>query len=142
MSTRHRLLSVASALGLLLAGLAATGARPAEAQACPSPATGFISSAPATAARTVALTFDDGPGPFLPQVLKILREYGVRATFFDTGAHDATWPAMTRQIVSDGQLLANHSWDHDYPSAVPGGWTVPYLVDQIFRTASQDIALT
>jgi peptidoglycan/xylan/chitin deacetylase (PgdA/CDA1 family) len=138
----RRPLVVAAALGVALTGLSGVVARPAAAQTCPAPAGGFISSAPATAARTVALTFDDGPGPFLPEVLKILRENNVRATFFDTGAHDATWPAMTRQIVSDGQLLANHSWDHNYPAAVPGGWTVPYLVDQIFRTASQDIALT
>jgi peptidoglycan-N-acetylglucosamine deacetylase len=137
----HRLLVLAAALGVALT-LSAVGGRPAAAQSCPPPATAFITSAPATAARTVALTFDDGPGPFLPQVLKILREYDVRATFFDTGAHDATWPAMTRQIVSDGHLLADHSWDHNYPSAVPGGWTVPYLVDQISRTASQQAALT
>jgi peptidoglycan-N-acetylglucosamine deacetylase len=138
----HRPLVLAAVLGVALGGVSTVGSRPAAAQTCPPPATGFITSAPATAARTVALTFDDGPGPFLPQVLKVLREYDVRATFFDTGAHDATWPAMTRQIVSDGHLLADHSWDHDYPSAVPGGWTVPYLTDQISRTASQQTVLT
>jgi peptidoglycan/xylan/chitin deacetylase (PgdA/CDA1 family) len=114
---------------------------PAAAAACP-PSSGPISAAPAVAPRTVALTFDDGPGPFLPQILKVLRENGVRATFFDTGAHDAAFPSLTRQITHDGHLLADHSWDHLYPSQVSGGWTVPYLVDQISRTASQQAALT
>jgi hypothetical protein len=49
---------------------------------------------------------------------------------------------MTRQIVSDGNLLEDHSWDHLYPSQVSGGWTVGYLVDQISRTAAQQTALT
>ena len=86
-------------------------------QGCPATPAAFIRSAPATAARTVALTFDDGPGPFLPQILKILRTYDVRATFFDTGSHDAAFPALTRQIVSDGHLLADHTWDHTCPRA-------------------------
>ena len=128
-----------TALGLALTALAAPAARAAV---CPAPSAAFISSAPATAARTVALTFDDGPGPFLPAVLKVLREYDVRATFFDTGAHDAAFPSLTRQIVSDGHLLADHSWDHLYPAQVAGGWTVGYLTDQISRTASQQQALT
>jgi|tagenome__1003787_1003787.scaffolds.fasta_scaffold20864410_1 peptidoglycan/xylan/chitin deacetylase (PgdA/CDA1 family) len=139
--TARRLLAGVAA-GLISLVAPSLVAVPAAAQTCPTPSGTFLTSAPATAARTVALTFDDGPGPYLPQILKVLRENNVRATFFDTGAHDATWPALTRQIVSDGHLLANHSWDHAYPSAVSGGWTVPYLVDQIFRTASQDIALT
>jgi peptidoglycan/xylan/chitin deacetylase (PgdA/CDA1 family) len=138
----HRLLAGAAALVLSLAGLAAAGTPPAEAQTCPAPPPSFVYSAPATAPRTVALTLDDGPGPFLPQILTILRQYDVRATFFDIGARDALFPAMTRKIVADGHLLGDHSWDHLYPSQVPGGWTVPYLVDQISRTASQQEALT
>jgi peptidoglycan/xylan/chitin deacetylase (PgdA/CDA1 family) len=105
----HRLLAGAAALLLALAGLAAAGTPPARAQTCPPPAASFITSAPATAPRTVALTFDDGPGPFLPQILKILRQYDVRATIFDTGSRDALFPAMTRQVASDGHLLAAHT---------------------------------
>jgi peptidoglycan/xylan/chitin deacetylase (PgdA/CDA1 family) len=138
----HRLLAGVAALVLSLAGLAAAGTPPARAQTCPAPPASFITSAPATAPRTVALTFDDGPGPFLPQILKVLRQYDVRATIFDTGSRDALFPAMTRQVVSDGHLLAAHGWDHLYPSQVPGGWTVSYLVDQISRTAAQQEALT
>ena len=66
----------------------------------------------------MALTFDDGPGPYLPQILAVLARYDVRATFFDTGSHDAAFPALTRRIVSDGHLLADHSWDHIAPERV------------------------
>ena len=141
----QRLPAGAAALALSVAGItgvAVVGAPVARAQTCPTPASSFITSAPATAPRTVALTFDDGPGPYVPQILKILRRHDVRATFFDIGSRDAIFPAMTRQIVSEGHLLGDHTWDHRYPSQVPGGWTVPYLVDQISRTASQQTALT
>ena len=142
---RCRLLAGAAALVLVLTGLtglAVVGAGPARAQDCPAPPSSFVRSAPATAPRTVALTIDDGPGPFVPQILEILRRYDVRATFFDIGARDALFPAMTRQIVADGHLLGNHTWDHDYPSRVDGGWTVAYLRDQITRTGSLHEELT
>jgi peptidoglycan/xylan/chitin deacetylase (PgdA/CDA1 family) len=139
-SSRRLLAGVVAGVISLVAPVVA--AVPARAAVCPPTASGAISSAPAVAPRTVALTFDDGPGPFLPQILKVLRENDVRATFFDTGEHDATFPSMTRQITHDGNLLEDHSWDHFYPSQVTGGWTVPYLVDQISRTASQQAALT
>ena len=133
-----RLLVVGAVLSVAIPGLAVV----AEAQTCPTPPASFIRSAPATSAKTVALTFDDGPGPYLPQILKILRMNGVRATIFDTGAMDAAYPAMTRQIATDGQLLGDHTWDHAYPQDVSGGWTVSYLVNQISRTRSQQTALT
>src|SRR6476661_8295 len=137
---RRLLAGIAAALASLVAP--SLVAVPAAAAACPPTASGAITSAPAVASRTVALTFDDGPGPFLPQILKVLRENNVRATFFDTGAHDAAYPSLTRQITHDGNLLEDHSWDHLYPSQVSGGWTAPYLTDQISRTASQQTALT
>ena len=141
----QHLLAGAAALALSVAGItgvSVVGAPAARAQACPTPASSFIYYAPATAPRTVALTFDDGPGPYVPQILKILRQYNVRATFFDSGSRDTFFPAITRQIVSEGHLLEDHSWDHKYPSQVPGGWTVDYLVDQISRTASLQTSLT
>lgn len=137
----RRLLVVAAALSLPVTGLALR-APVASAAACPAPATGPITTAPAVAGKTVALTFDDGAGPFTPQILAVLRQNDVRATFFDTGAHDAAFAAQARQIVADGNLLEDHSWDHDYPSQVPGGWTVGYLTDQISRTAAQQSSLT
>ena len=138
----RRLLLAAIALILVEGVLTVGRASPAAAAGCPSAAASAITAAPAVSARTVALTFDDGPGPFLPQILQVLNDNHVPATFFDTGAHDAAFPARARQIVADGDLLEDHSWDHRYPAEVPGGWTVPYLQDQVSRTAVQQRALT
>lgn len=108
---------------------------------CPTPRTTAIRVAPGSG-RTVALTFDDGPGPWTPAILSVLRKYGVRATFFDTGAHDAQYPAHARQIAAEGHLVADHTWDHRYPREVRGGWTARYLADQLGRTNAQQLRLT
>ncbi|MDB1089986.1 polysaccharide deacetylase family protein [Streptomyces sp. ACA25] len=61
----------------------------------------------------IALTFDDGPHPeHTPQVLQILREYQVPATFFIIGENAARRPDLLRAIAADGHLVANHSWSH------------------------------
>jgi len=70
------------------------------------------------ASRTVALTFDDGPGPHTSQVLAILADRGVRGTFFVTGAHVQAHPELAAQIVTQGHLLGNHTYTH--PQDVPG----------------------
>jgi len=61
----------------------------------------------------IALTFDDGPNPFYtPQVLAILKQYGVKATFFDVGYLVADYPNIVRTEYSNGNVVANHSWSH------------------------------
>lgn len=66
-----------------------------------------------TTERVVALTFDDGPTPrFTDEVLAILRDEGVKATFFVNGAKLARNPDAGRRIVEDGHELGNHSYSH------------------------------
>jgi peptidoglycan-N-acetylglucosamine deacetylase len=61
----------------------------------------------------IALTFDDGPNPFYtPQVLAMLQQYGVKATFFDVGYLVADFPNIVRQEYNQGNIVANHSWSH------------------------------
>jgi peptidoglycan/xylan/chitin deacetylase (PgdA/CDA1 family) len=61
----------------------------------------------------IALTFDDGPNPYYtPQILAILQQYGVRATFFDIGYLVADYPNVVRQEYNQGNIVANHSWSH------------------------------
>lgn len=61
----------------------------------------------------VALTFDDGPHPELtPKLLDILRDNGVRATFYVIGRNVQTYPDIAKRIVSEGHEIANHSWSH------------------------------
>ncbi|GLX08518.1 bi-functional transferase/deacetylase [Microbispora sp. NBRC 16548] len=66
-----------------------------------------------TAARTVALTFDDGPDPkWTPRILDVLRRHGAKATFFVVGAHAAEHPELVRRILAEGHELGNHTYTH------------------------------
>ena len=67
-----------------------------------------------TGSTRVALTFDDGPDPvYTPQVLALLREYNVKATFCVLGVDAANHPDLIQGIVAEGHTLCNHSWNHD-----------------------------
>jgi peptidoglycan/xylan/chitin deacetylase (PgdA/CDA1 family) len=61
----------------------------------------------------VSLTFDDGPSPdFTPQILEILKQYNVSATFFLIGNHVEKYPEIARKIVEDGHEIGNHTQNH------------------------------
>lgn len=61
----------------------------------------------------VALTFDDGPDPaWTPQILKILRERGIKATFFMVGGEMEDHPDLVDRVVADGHEIGNHSYTH------------------------------
>lgn len=63
--------------------------------------------------KVVALTFDDGPHPeHTPRVLDVLKDKGVRATFFVTGENAARHPEILRRMVDEGHSVGNHSWSH------------------------------
>lgn len=63
--------------------------------------------------KQVALTFDDGPHPVnTPQVLDILKEYGVKGTFFVTGNNAERYPELIKRIVAEGHTLGNHTFAH------------------------------
>ncbi|MDG4822547.1 polysaccharide deacetylase family protein [Asanoa sp. WMMD1127] len=67
-----------------------------------------------TGTMQVALTFDDGPDPkYTPEVLALLDEYGVKATFCLVGEMAAQFPDLVREIVAHGHTLCNHTWNHD-----------------------------
>lgn len=66
-----------------------------------------------TSQKVVALTFDDGPTPDLTgEVLSVLEEGHVRATFFVTGAELERNMAEGKRIVAAGHELGNHSYSH------------------------------
>lgn len=64
--------------------------------------------------KTVYLTFDDGPSPHTDQVLEILREEEVPATFFILGQQAKRYPEVIRRIADSGHALGNHTYNHDY----------------------------
>ncbi len=63
---------------------------------------------------TIYLTFDDGPSQRTPEVLRILEEKEVKATFFVVGKEDAASLEYYRQIVQAGHTLGMHSYSHNY----------------------------
>ena len=64
-------------------------------------------------AGCIALTFDDGPSPVdTPKLLDLLREKGVKATFFVVGKRADQYPEIVRRAWTEGHLIANHTWSH------------------------------
>ena len=62
--------------------------------------------------KSVALTFDDGPSPDTLEILEVLRDENVKATFFLIGKQVEKYPAITKRIVADGHEIGNHSYSH------------------------------
>ncbi len=65
-----------------------------------------------TTEKVVALTFDDAPSEFTPEVLDILRDKQVPGTFYLIGQQIAAHPELAAQIAADGHELGNHSYTH------------------------------
>jgi peptidoglycan/xylan/chitin deacetylase (PgdA/CDA1 family) len=62
--------------------------------------------------RELALTFDDGPGPYTPEILSILEREDVTATFFEVGIEERYFYASTAAIVADGDAIGDHTELH------------------------------
>ena len=68
---------------------------------------------PPSPEKRIALTFDDGPyGTPTVQILDILKKENVRATFFVIGENVVKYPDIARAIVTDGNVIENHTYDH------------------------------
>ena len=88
-------------------------------------------------ARDVALTFDDGPDPAsTPEILDLLAEHHVTATFCMVGEQAVAHPDLVRRVVAEGHRLCNHTFTHDAGVATRG----PELMDAQLR-ASRDALL-
>lgn len=73
------------------------------------------------AAKThqIALTFDDGPSiQNTEEILSVLKEYGIRATFFVIGENAAADPDRIRMIYEAGHEIGNHTYTHSYISKI------------------------
>ena len=65
--------------------------------------------------KVVALTFDDGPeSKITSQILDILDEYDIKATFFVVGQNVARNTDILKDIYNRGHEIGNHSWSHKY----------------------------
>ncbi len=63
----------------------------------------------------IALTFDDGPHPvYTPEILDLLADYGIHATFFLIGENAERYPELIARIQREGHEIGNHTYDHTY----------------------------
>lgn len=79
--------------------------------------------------RKVYLTFDDGPSRYTDDILDILAQYNVKATFFVVGKTDESSLAAYQRIVEEGHTLGMHSYSHKYDE-----------IYQSVETYSQDLS--
>ena len=86
--------------------------KPPEPKPEPAPAPVAPTPAPTTGNKVIALTFDDGPGPYTAHLLDILDQYGAKATFFLIGSKVSGQASVVRSIQARGHQLGNHSWSH------------------------------
>lgn len=118
------MLLAAASLAFALGGCGVDTVTPGEARkdapADDGKAAGTGESGAATARRVdcaevkcIALTFDAGPGKDTPQLLDILKEKRVSATFFLLGSkHVDRYPQVVKRIADEGHEVANHTWTH------------------------------
>ncbi|ANN35580.1 peptidoglycan-N-acetylglucosamine deacetylase (plasmid) [Bacillus thuringiensis serovar coreanensis] len=67
------------------------------------------------------LTFDDGPGKYTAELLKILKENDVQATFFLLGTNVKQFPDLVKQAKTEGHYIGLHSMTHDFKKLYPNG---------------------
>jgi peptidoglycan/xylan/chitin deacetylase (PgdA/CDA1 family) len=81
--------------------------------------------------RAICLTFDDGPNePHTSQVLDVLEQFDVKATFFLIGKNVETFPDVVSRMSAGGHDIGNHGYDHSVlPLKSPA-----YIRDQIEKT--------
>jgi len=83
--------------------------------------------------RDVALTFDDGPGPYTPQVLSVLERFHVRATFFVIGEMLRYFSASVVREIRDGDVIGDHTETHPQLAKLSAHDQYEQLFEQIAR---------
>ncbi|MDV2682870.1 polysaccharide deacetylase family protein [Alkalihalophilus lindianensis] len=80
----------------------------------------------------IALTFDDGPDPrFTEEVLDVLNQYNVPATFFLMGSRAIAYPEIVERMNNEGHVIGNHTYFH--PNLVKEG-DIATLEREVTRT--------
>ncbi len=77
------------------------------------PAPTIMAVAAKALTKTIYLTFDDGPSPtWTPEILSLLEESGMHASFFVIGQNAERWPWVVEREARDGNTVGDHSWTH------------------------------
>ena len=91
--------------------------------------------------KLIALTFDDGPGPYTNRLLDGLAQRDVHVTFFTLGMRVESYPDTIRRMYREGHQVAQHSYDHPQLSAKTNEeirWQVSYTKDAINRVLDRN----
>ena len=94
--------------------------------------------------KVIALTFDDGPWPnSTAKVLDILKKNNIKGTFFVVGQNVKNYPDLTKRVVTDGHVIANHTWHHWYHhmNAQAAAYEVANTGDIIYKTTGVKTSL-
>jgi peptidoglycan/xylan/chitin deacetylase (PgdA/CDA1 family) len=83
--------------------------------------------------REIALTFDDGPGPYTPEVLDVLERLHVQATFFAIGKMERYFSVSTIRELHDGDVLGDHTESHPMLALLPAHDQREELLEQLLR---------
>ena len=82
--------------------------------------------------NVVYLTFDDGPDDKItPQILDVLKQEEVKATFFVLGVNVEQYPDVLIRIFNEGHAIGNHSYNHVYKELYKSPWS---FVEQMIKT--------
>lgn len=85
------------------------------------------------AVKEIAFTFDDGPDPcYTPELLDLLKEHGVKATFFVLGKKAEKYPELIQRMYREGHQIGIHNYIHT-PNWISSPWA--NRREQVDRTA-------
>lgn len=88
--------------------------------------------------KVAYLTFDDGPSNNTHQILDILKQNNIKATFFVLGSQVEIFPETTNRIYNEGHYIANHGYSHKYSEI----YQSPEQVLKEFNQCNQIVAKT
>ncbi|QMU71214.1 polysaccharide deacetylase family protein [Streptacidiphilus sp. P02-A3a] len=90
--------------------------------------------------KVIALTLDDGPSEYTGEILEILRDHHITATFCMIGEQIKDCAGIVRDVAAAGHHITNHTWDHSDQSKL----TLKAVTSQIDRTnqAMADVGIT
>lgn len=86
-----------------------------------------------TKGNELALTFDDGPGPYTQQLVGVLNRYGVKATFFAIGEEERWFSAGTLLELRSGDVVGDHTETHPMLASMSAHEQHEELLEQIAR---------
>lgn len=116
----------------------------------------------------IELTFDDGPSEWTPQILDLLAEFDIKATFFVVGKSVEEREGILLRADYEGHAIGNHTWSHprltepglthnaiwrefkdtsakiaDVTGTWPAAWRAPYYArDERVLSIARDVGLT